>query len=1062
MAKNKVEVDVKVDDKGTTRKVGLGAKKAADGLDQTAKGAHSADRQLKGAAQASSNTTKNFSKMSQGITGGLVPAYATLAANLFALSAAFNFLKNAADIRNLRESQIQFTETTGAAMGILTKNLREAADGMLSFQAAAQASAIGLAKGFSPQQMESIATGARKVSTALGRDFEDAFDRLVRGASKAEPELLDELGITLRLANATDKYAQSIGKNVKELTEYERSQAVLEETMGQLEKQFGKVIPKTNEFTKLGKTFGDVIEKVSDVALPAIEAFVGFINDNMESAVAIVGLFGASILQSALNFGALEEAAMNFTENSMAGVTEAQKNLQSFQDYGQQTLVGKGRVAQATGKRAQGAMQGIDTGKSKIGAQMSQSGTAGLNANQRKSALRALTKAENQIINGALNVQTGMYKGASAKQLAVIKQGLMGAEAAATKTAKGMATKMEGAFFQIQLAAKKTQVVVSTAFTRMGQAASKAGMLMGKAMNAFMIAGMAVMAFQAIKAIMDKMAEGQPKAMDFSEANEKVAESFKDITEAVNAANDAIANSETAAERSAKRLTALSTIDFSSQVKKIRGSFTGAVETQRAAAETALAAMGGVRDTTLQKSGIQTTRSGRKTTRVATDADKAAQEEAIAHNEKIKQLKIDIESATLSVESATKKEDAAIKALAEQARKLGNEKLADALAAGDIAAIEEIQKKIGLFNGNLKEYEASLNSLADMNGMAAEKQYFYLESLKDTATNLNATAEELGEATDALARFEEVMAKSGMTSTEFQQKLKDIADESDRIRTAQSANQVQGLQNQVQVSGLLREKETERLALSAKQLEADKTANTLAQAKLGLTLDGTKIQEDQQARALQIATEQNNVAQQGLITLETQQSDSFKIMSAASNAFESSLVSGLQGIFDGTMSVKDAFKNMAKNMIASIMQVTVKMLALKMIESSFGFSFAGGGIASPGGARAATSGRGYATGGIPKGSSRGYQATLHGTEAVVPLPNGRSIPVEMKGRAGMGGDTNNVTINVTNTGAQGNQGPQTDVQSNEAQLGRVLQMAVTEELKKQKRPGGLLSPYGAD
>ena len=53
MAKNKVEVDVKVDDKGTTRKVGLGAKKAAEGLDNTAKGAHSADRQLKGAAQAS-------------------------------------------------------------------------------------------------------------------------------------------------------------------------------------------------------------------------------------------------------------------------------------------------------------------------------------------------------------------------------------------------------------------------------------------------------------------------------------------------------------------------------------------------------------------------------------------------------------------------------------------------------------------------------------------------------------------------------------------------------------------------------------------------------------------------------------------------------------------------------------------------------------------------------------------------------------------------------------------------------------------------------------------------
>jgi hypothetical protein len=36
-------------------------------------------------------------------------------------------------------------------------------------------------------------------------------------------------------------------------------------------------------------------------------------------------------------------------------------------------------------------------------------------------------------------------------------------------------------------------------------------------------------------------------------------------------------------------------------------------------------------------------------------------------------------------------------------------------------------------------------------------------------------------------------------------------------------------------------------------------------------------------------------------------------------------------------------------------------------------------------------------GGILAGPSSGYTATLHGTEAVVPLPNGKTIPVEMAG-----------------------------------------------------------------
>jgi tape measure domain-containing protein len=42
-----------------------------------------------------------------------------------------------------------------------------------------------------------------------------------------------------------------------------------------------------------------------------------------------------------------------------------------------------------------------------------------------------------------------------------------------------------------------------------------------------------------------------------------------------------------------------------------------------------------------------------------------------------------------------------------------------------------------------------------------------------------------------------------------------------------------------------------------------------------------------------------------------------------------------------------------------------------------------------------------AGGGIAYGSSSGYAALLHGTEAVVPLPNGRSIPVQMQGGGGM-------------------------------------------------------------
>ena len=107
MAKNTVKTDFIVDDKGSIKKLGREADKTSKSTKNLANNARTADRNIKGAAQASSNGTKNFSKMAQGV-GGLVGAYATLAANIFAITAAFNFLKSAADFRVLTEGQEAF------------------------------------------------------------------------------------------------------------------------------------------------------------------------------------------------------------------------------------------------------------------------------------------------------------------------------------------------------------------------------------------------------------------------------------------------------------------------------------------------------------------------------------------------------------------------------------------------------------------------------------------------------------------------------------------------------------------------------------------------------------------------------------------------------------------------------------------------------------------------------------------------------------------------------------------------------------------------------------------
>jgi hypothetical protein len=62
---------------------------------------------------------------------------------------------------------------------------------------------------------------------------------------------------------------------------------------------------------------------------------------------------------------------------------------------------------------------------------------------------------------------------------------------------------------------------------------------------------------------------------------------------------------------------------------------------------------------------------------------------------------------------------------------------------------------------------------------------------------------------------------------------------------------------------------------------------------------------------------------------------------------------------------------------------------------------------------------GFSQGGVARGPESGYPVTLHGTEAIVPLPDGQSIPVTIKGMGGGGGSTT-YNANITVNGGGGN------------------------------------------
>jgi lambda family phage tail tape measure protein len=119
-------------------------------------------------------------------------------------------------------------------------------------------------------------------------------------------------------------------------------------------------------------------------------------------------------------------------------------------------------------------------------------------------------------------------------------------------------------------------------------------------------------------------------------------------------------------------------------------------------------------------------------------------------------------------------------------------------------------------------------------------------------------------------------------------------------------------------------------------------------------------------------------------------------------------------------------------------------------SGSYGPGFANGGIMTDRGV--ATLQR-YATGGIANRPQLAMFGEGRTPEAYVPLPDGRTIPVTMKGGAN-GGQINNVSVNVNMNGGSD------DTQSNSKQgqdIGKMIASTVKQILLNEKRPGGLLA-----
>ena len=329
MAQNEINIKVKISDDGSLSLVSKKAKDAAKSTEELTQSRNRYQRGEKGVAGATSNSTKAFSKMQQAMGGGLVPAYATLAANVFALSAAFNVLRRAAQVEQLSAGLAVLGEASGLAMDTLSRGLQESTGYALSMEEAMRSTAMITSAGLDPSLIEDFGEAAKNASIALGRNTQDSLERFTRGVTKLEPELLDELGIFVKLDEAYDQYAQQLGKGVNQLTSFEKRQAFANATLAEAGEKFGALSEvDANPYDKLAAAFADLSKQFLTIVNSGVLPFLTLLLENTGLLIGSVAIFGSTI--SGRLIGSLESYAAGAAETAAQQRNLSKANIESL------------------------------------------------------------------------------------------------------------------------------------------------------------------------------------------------------------------------------------------------------------------------------------------------------------------------------------------------------------------------------------------------------------------------------------------------------------------------------------------------------------------------------------------------------------------------------------------------------------------------------------------------------------------------------------------------------------------------------------------------------------
>lgn len=232
-----------------------------------------------------------------------------------------------------------------ADSGDLLDSLRTATRGLVSnydmMASANKAMLLGLP--VTAESMEELAGAATALGRAMGQDATKSLDDLITALGRSSPMILDNLGLTVKVEEANEAYADALGKSADNLTEAEKKMAFYNAAMEAARK-------KTKELGDQTLTVTELMSRAWTSVGNVVSSFIGTLNK-----------VGGALLTAAPGAGRAGEArvggatGLNVGQQQAAALKAAAEELDRMMAKGGTMDV----LAQGLSKAVPGQIQAI-------------------------------------------------------------------------------------------------------------------------------------------------------------------------------------------------------------------------------------------------------------------------------------------------------------------------------------------------------------------------------------------------------------------------------------------------------------------------------------------------------------------------------------------------------------------------------------------------------------------------------------------------------------------------------------------------------------------------------